>query len=524
MVDICNSNSKLHESIIAGKFVSMHGPRTAGKSTRMEQEILDLRIAGYTVMNISLQNKFNSASTIKSVWNSICFGIQAKYYKEVFTMHSGEEFVSLFDKKIVGNKKIVLFIDEFDVIASNAEVKDDILNTIRVLKEDRSSHCIHSMVVIGVYKIVRLNTSVGSPFNTSDAVVVPQLTFDGITAMFDYYISCRTGRRIDAEVYKDIFNLTNGHAGLVSMCGKAIDEAYFDGENVELTLNNWSRFYQFSFTSWIRKFPTMVRLIEDINKSSALKSFILNNVAGTEHFFAEGLSENIQELLSLGIIVQKGEFSYSMASPMIRRLLLADPQIVYDNIGIIPHNDLYNGHDSLNIKKALKCALSLITAANITNAKQQMFKKYADRFVPHEYFYQFHLAIIFRNNLNESWNVCIETKSIGSRKRVDLTIQNRNHADDPSYHYVIELMATDCITEERHHIDKTVEYGKMLNAANLWMLHCFCGELSDIAFHQRAKGGQDVHVLIACHSDEGAWNSFNYASLDPAIDWETLQI
>lgn len=115
----------------------------------------------------------------------------------------------------------------------------------------------------------------------------------------------------------------------------------------------------------------------------------------------------------------------------------------------------------------------------------------------------------------------MEAKFGGKNKRIDITIEGDKHYS--SQRYVIELMATDNYTAEQKHIDKTVEYGLLMNASNLWMVHYVCGLVNcdDIQFHARSTVNQNVHVLVASHSMNGEWK-FYYANPNPDVAWEVV--
>jgi hypothetical protein len=76
-------------------------------------------------------------------------------------------------------RKIILFLDDFDIIRYlKDEIKDEILIAFRYLREDKAfdSHCLHSVVVIGIYELLFIHSTSGIPLNISQAIKAPLLS------------------------------------------------------------------------------------------------------------------------------------------------------------------------------------------------------------------------------------------------------------------------------------------------------------------------------------------------------------
>ncbi|CAJ0843692.1 7555_t:CDS:2, partial [Entrophospora sp. SA101] len=96
--------------------------------------------------------------------------------------------------------------------------------SLRSLKQQQNLP-IHSVVAIGTFSILYLNTSnpCVSPFNITEKYQNPDLPFKQVKALFEEFMSDR-GIVIDTLVITDIYALTIGHAGFTCLCGHAIDE------------------------------------------------------------------------------------------------------------------------------------------------------------------------------------------------------------------------------------------------------------------------------------------------------------
>ena len=120
----------------------------------------------------------------------------------------------------------------------------------------------------------------------------------------------------------------------------------------------------------------------------------------------------------------------------------------------------------------------------------------------------------------------MESKILESNRRVDVVVACC--PNESNKRYVIELMASDSRESERCHIMKTLEYGRLVNAAHLWMIHYHYGLVpeTDIHHHARSENGQSVHVIVASHVNDPAISQtvrkFYYAAPDPSIAWTSL--
>jgi hypothetical protein len=340
-------------------------------------------------------------------------------------------------------------------------------------------------------------------------------------------------REVDEDVVEDIHHLTGGHAGLVGVCGRALDQECFEEGKTRLNLVHWRRQYRMRGDTWLRSFPTMQKLQNDLKeaKSAALRAYILQYVIGAEIVVRDNLTSRgelydkavemgiLRELISPGGRVRSGLASF--ASPVMRQLVISC--LVVEKPGtVIPYVN-----DAVDIGELLVRALSGIPAADIAGAATRMCKKFKGTTVPHENFYHAH-ALMFIGGVfpSESWFLSMETKVEGLNKRCNIVLTKRDldvEDQDPQQRFVIALMASDDKAAQQAHIDNIVEYGNMFGFSQLWMLHVIA--TNDGVYtedHRRARLGQGVNVLVAHHGLDGDWKSFSHAAPNPEDAWKRL--
>ncbi|GET51179.1 P-loop containing nucleoside triphosphate hydrolase protein [Rhizophagus irregularis DAOM 181602=DAOM 197198] len=189
-VDTTETSGPLRDMIQKGEFVALYGTRASGKSTRVDQAIFKLKSEGYVCIYVTLEGV--NISTTDIFWSSLGtkLAINAPNYFKYNEVKSSDDFMFKF-RKSNWESDVVFFIDEYDVLLeANDDIKSSFLGTIRNIKNSKRDYAILSFVAIGYYE------------------------------------------------------QTNGHAGLVCLCGRAIQnnlEKKLD-ESRRLDFTLWSNF------------------------------------------------------------------------------------------------------------------------------------------------------------------------------------------------------------------------------------------------------------------------------------------
>nr|CAG8471042.1 2575_t:CDS:2 [Entrophospora candida] len=198
----------LLEKIHEGQFVTLHGARASG--------------------NVSLEQI--NIKSVDNFWET--FGTQihldASKYIKLNSIKSANDFNIVFQKSKWENR-VVIFIDEFDMLYNATEdVLSSCLNTIRGIKGTKKNYAIWSVFAIGPFSILYLNSNnlTTSPFNVNEPFQNPNFTLEQVQFLYKQFAD-EFKLTIDHEVIDDIYMQTNGHAGLVCLCGRAIFRKLF---------------------------------------------------------------------------------------------------------------------------------------------------------------------------------------------------------------------------------------------------------------------------------------------------------
>ena len=108
--------------------------------------------------------------------------------------------------------RVVIFIDEFDMLYNATEdVLSSCLNTIRGIKGTKKNYAIWSVVAIGPFSILYLNSNnlTTSPFNVNEPFQNQNFTLEQVQFLYKQFAD-EFKLTIDHEVIDDIYMQTNG--------------------------------------------------------------------------------------------------------------------------------------------------------------------------------------------------------------------------------------------------------------------------------------------------------------------------
>ncbi|OQY02873.1 MAG: hypothetical protein B6I20_06285 [Bacteroidetes bacterium 4572_117] len=203
------------------RYFTIWAPRQTGKSTYFRQLAVELEKESYKVAHINFENYKNAplesflydfTKKIKEFW-----GLDLKNetdFAKIFSIISE-----------IKNKKCVLIIDEVEGI--NEEYFGDFLHSIRNAYHSRDSHCLKSVILVGVSNIVGVVQDNASPFNIADDLNVPYFTAEEVNGLLQQH-ETETGQLFNKKVKNKIYQITAGQPGLVNGFAKVLVDNNLD--------------------------------------------------------------------------------------------------------------------------------------------------------------------------------------------------------------------------------------------------------------------------------------------------------
>ncbi|KAF7720398.1 hypothetical protein EC973_009410, partial [Apophysomyces ossiformis] len=126
---------------------------------------------------------------------------------------------------------------------------------------------------------------------------------------------------MDDGVIEDILKKTNGHAGLVNICGVAIDEYLVNLPDLQrFDIDHWGN-VQNTLLSKMQQYRTFQRLVKDLTGKSekqvnALSCYRSRYLGSTSEKFADVNRSSEEYLAALGVL-QPEKRDFKTASPLM---------------------------------------------------------------------------------------------------------------------------------------------------------------------------------------------------------------
>jgi hypothetical protein len=215
-----------------GHYITVWAPRQCGKTWTMQQILFGLqKNTRFDVLKINLEILKEVEDTAMVV-GSIARSIGERLGKDFTGIDTREKFQEIFRKEAL-DKPLILILDEFDALEENG------INTVvsafrniyisRIDEVDKpteqKSYLLHAVALIGVRSVLGIENPKGSPFNVQRSVHIPNLTFEEVEGMFQWYEK-ESGQKVHPEVIKGVYRETNGQPGLTGWLGELLTEGF----------------------------------------------------------------------------------------------------------------------------------------------------------------------------------------------------------------------------------------------------------------------------------------------------------
>ncbi|MCP4146670.1 MAG: ATP-binding protein [bacterium] len=217
------------------RYFTIWAPRQTGKSTYFRMLAKELEKTGYLVLHTNLENFQNATEEIllKFLVNEFKYRLNIQL--------SGHTFPEFHDELLrLKTKDIVFIIDEIEGL--NKEIFGQFLHTIRNLYHFRDTHCLRSVVLVGVSNIVGVVQDHASPFNIADNLEVPYFSNPETSQLLHMHEE-ETGQVFRPAVVEKISAITANQPGLVNGFAYQLVDRNPDKETIDyedyLNVENW---------------------------------------------------------------------------------------------------------------------------------------------------------------------------------------------------------------------------------------------------------------------------------------------
>ena len=208
------------------RYFTIWAPRQTGKSTYFRQLAIHLEQLGYLVCHINFESYKNEAKS--TFTENLIWEFNRKWGTQFDEIDLGDIFLKL---QKINDKKFVLIIDEVEGI--NPAYFNDFLHAIRNMYHSRETHCLKSVILVGVSNITGIIGDNASPFNIADNLFVPYFTEKEVYELLAQH-EAESTQKFDEQVKQKIFQITAGQPGLVNGFAQELITRYKDKTTLEV--------------------------------------------------------------------------------------------------------------------------------------------------------------------------------------------------------------------------------------------------------------------------------------------------
>lgn len=230
-------NQDLKTMVDRGRYFSLFAPRQSGKTTFFQGFCRNLeKDALYVPILLSFQDYKNVSGQRfyqliqKSIYRQLSSRLETvkcpqlddiQSYLDAHVLSDHISFRELFEVLNARGmqKKIVIFIDEFDGIPRNE--LENFLTTLRELYQEykkQDDKALYSVGLVGIRNITKLTVGGVSPFNIADQVKLPPFSLKNVRDLYAQY-TAETKQPFTEEAVEAVYTETAGQPWLVNRLG-----------------------------------------------------------------------------------------------------------------------------------------------------------------------------------------------------------------------------------------------------------------------------------------------------------------
>ena len=213
---------------------------------------------------------------------------------------------------VLGNQRVVVFIDEFDGIPP-AIVSDFLYALRRIYISRTTPRCPHSLGIIGVKSITQLNYDRSvSPFNIHDDFALPNFTLTQVQELFGQY-TAEVGQAFDPEVIEAIHKQTGGQPFLVNRFAQILTEELDIPKTATITLAHFSA----AHIQLVDENNTnLTHLTTNIRRNPRFESLLMRILLYEEGVPFSLRNDLINELATYGVLARGTDRMCKIANPI----------------------------------------------------------------------------------------------------------------------------------------------------------------------------------------------------------------
>ena len=455
-----------------GHYITVWAPRQCGKTWIMQEVVQEIKHSGQYDVGIFSLESLKDEKDEKEVLAVFIERMKETFQKEFPPLKKTRELRSLFTRKYF-QKPVILIIDEFDALEENfinefAAIFRDIYIS-RTNERDQKSKdktlLLHGLALIGVRSVLGIENVKGSPFNIQQSLHVPNLSYDEVSKMFQWYTR-ESGQVVEQELVTALYGETRGQPGLTCWFGELLTDTYNDEKGKPIGRVNFEEAY--AAATHVLPNNNILNLISKANTPPYNETVLELFKTGHKIIFNFD-DESINFLYMNGVIDEEkvGRTGYYVrfSSPFVqKRLFNYFSRTMFKHLGqlVKPFLDLspiITSH-SLNVRELLK-----LYQVYINENHSWLFKDAPRRsdLRVYEAIFHFNLYSYLQDFLRDKDARVFPEFPTGNGK-VDLLIRHSNIT------YGIELKSYTDQPGYQRSLEQAAQYGKQLGLSEMFLV------------------------------------------------------
>jgi hypothetical protein len=219
-----------------GHYITVWAPRQRGKTWIIQQALRRLQSDpqygdAFDVVYLGLEYlklERDVTGIAQALARRLCQALELPV-NEVGPLSDLEQ---LFRRDVL-RKPLILMLDEFDALTEEAIAGlAGVFRNIYIQRQTEwarptgeKTYLLHGVALIGVRSVLGVENPRGSPFNVQRSLHIPNLTFDEVQGLFDWYTR-ESGQAVEPAVVERLFDETRGQPGLTCWFGELLTETY----------------------------------------------------------------------------------------------------------------------------------------------------------------------------------------------------------------------------------------------------------------------------------------------------------
>ena len=253
-----------------GHYLTVWASRQTGKTWLMREVVEKIKLTKEYETGILTLEGIKDEKNEEKFLSILVKKLNAAFDKSLPSINQINDIPDLFTRQYF-EKPVILILDEFDALEeewinrlTGVFRNMYITNTAESKKSTREkTYLLHGLAMIGVRAVLGIENQKGSPFNVQRSIHIPNLTFEEVEGMFQWYEN-ESGQKVEKEVVRALYDETLGQPGLTCWFGELLTETYNHDPKKPMTMTTFKEAY--GAATHILPNNNILNLISKVNK------------------------------------------------------------------------------------------------------------------------------------------------------------------------------------------------------------------------------------------------------------------